>query len=315
MTTAPASWHHEIKRAADRIQPIVRRTPVLGVDGAQLDCRGRLSLKLELLQFSGSFKARGASNFMLANPIGSAGVVAASGGNHGAAVAWAAQRFGHKANIFVPVIAAAAKVERLRSYGATIHQVGAVYADALAASRQLEADTGATAIHAYEDGAVMAGAGTVGLELEHQAGPLDSILVACGGGGLVGGIAAWLGPRARVVVCETEGTQTFAKALAAGRPVPVEVTGLAADALGASQLGTLAWRCLAEADALSVVVSDAEVAMARAELWNRFRILTEPAAAVPVAALLSGRYRPAADEHVGVVICGANTDLAAIPGP
>ncbi len=315
MQPRPGSWEHDILEAADRLDGMVRHTPVLTVDGAQLGAAGRISLKLELVQHSGSFKARGATNFMLAHPIGPAGVVAASGGNHGAAVAWAANRLGHRAAIFVPTIASPAKVERLRRYGADVHQVGAVYAEALAASRELEAETGATPIHAYEDRAVMAGAATVGRELERQAGPLDTVLVACGGGGLSGGIAAWLGSRTRVVACETEGTATFAGARAAGRPVPVAVTGVAADALGATQIGDLAWQCLAEADAASVLVTDAEVGAARAELWDRFRLVTEPAAAAPVAALLSGRYRPAADEHVGVVICGANTDLTPLPVP
>jgi threonine dehydratase len=317
--TVPGSWPDQIEQAADRIAPMVRRTPVLAVDGSQLGCReGRLSLKLELLQHSGSFKARGAANFMLANQVGPAGVLAASGGNHGAAVAWAAQRLGHRAAIFVPTISAPAKVARLRGYGADVHQVGAVYAEALAASRVLAAETGATAIHAYEDAMVMAGAGTLGVELEQQAGPIDTVLVACGGGGLAGGIAAWLGPRARLVICETEGTASFARAREAGRPVPVDVSGLAADALGAPQIGDLAWRCLAEVDAASVVVSDQEVVLARAELWDRFRILAEPSAAVPVAALLTGRYQPSPGEHLALVICGANTELAPLtagPGP
>ena len=300
----------DIEQAVKRIGAMVRRTPTITIDGGQLDTAGTLSLKLELVQHSGTFKARGASNFMLANPISNAGVVAASGGNHGAAVAWAAQQLGHRASIFVPTISAPTKVERLRGYGAEVHQVGAVYAEALAASRELVERSGATAIHAYEDRMVMAGAGTLGLELEDQVGPLDTVLVACGGGGLAGGIAAWLGSRTKVVACETNGTATYARAREAGRPVEVEIGGVAADALGASRLGDLAWRCLTVAGADSVLVSDAEVVEARQILWDRFRLLVEPSAAVPVAALLSGRYRPAPDEHVGVVICGANTDLS-----
>jgi threonine dehydratase len=300
----------DIEQAVKRIGAMVRRTPTITIDGGQLDTAGSLSLKLELVQHSGTFKARGASNFMLANPISNAGVVAASGGNHGAAVAWAAQQLGHRASIFVPTISAPTKVERLRGYGAEVHQVGAVYAEALAASRELVERSGATAIHAYEDRTVMAGAGTVGLELEDQVGRLDTVLVACGGGGLAGGIAAWLGSRTKVVACETNGTATYARAREAGRPVEVEIGGVAADALGASRLGDLAWRCLTVAGADSVLVSDAEVVEARQILWDRFRLLVEPSAAVPVAALLSGRYRPAPDEHVGVVICGANTDLS-----
>lgn len=311
-TTPAVVDHQDVAAAAARIAPLLRRTPTLTVDGRELDASGRLSLKLELFQHSGSFKARGATNFMLATPIGEAGVVAASGGNHGAAVAWAARQLGHGASIFVPTISSPTKVERLRRYGADVHQVGAVYADALAASHELVAATGAVPVHAYEDPLVVAGAGTTGRELEDQVGPLDTVLVACGGGGLAGGIAAWFGPRTRVIACETDGTAAFARALEAGAPVPVEVAGLAADALGATQIGDLAWRCLSGAGAGSIVVSDTDVARARAELWERFRILAEPSAVVPVAALLSGAYRPAAGEHVGVVICGANTVLAEI---
>ena len=202
------------------------------IDGSELDTTGTVSLKLELLQHSGSFKARGATNFMLVNDIGPEGVVAASGGNHGAAVAWAAQRLGHRATIFVPTISAPAKVARLRGYGADVHQVGKVYAEALAASQDFLAGSGAIAIHAYEDDDVMAGAGTTGRELEEQAGPLDVVLVACGGGGLAGGIAAWLGDRTEIVACETAGTASYARAVEAGRPTGVLISGVAADALG-----------------------------------------------------------------------------------
>jgi threonine dehydratase len=300
-----------ITEAAARLGPFVRATPCLTVDGAELDATGTLILKLELLQHSGSFKARGASNFLLATDVGEAGVVAASGGNHGAAVAWAAQRLGHRATIFVPTIASPAKVERLRSYGAEVHQVGEVYADALAASNEHVAATGATPIHAYESELVMAGAGTTGLELDAQAPDLDTVLVACGGGGLVGGVATWFGGRgrSRVVACETEGTACYARALDHGGPVDVEVTGLAADALGATRIGELAWGQLRAVEATSVVVDDESVARARAVLWDRFRIVTEPAAAVPVAALLSGAVTPGPDDRVGVIVCGANTTI------
>ena len=303
-----------IEQAAARIKPLVRSTPAITVDGQQLDTCGTISLKLELLQHSGSFKARGATNFLLASEISQAGVVAASGGNHGAAVAWAAQRLGHRATIFVPTISAPAKVNRLRSYGAEIHQVGSVYAEALEASLDFVATSGATSIHAYEPELVMAGAGTTGRELEAQVAPLDVVLVACGGGGLIGGIAAWIGDRARLVACETFGTAGYAKALEAGQPVPIEVTGVAADALGASQIGDLAWHHLSAVGAESVVVDDDAVMHAYEVLWDRFRIVTEPSAAVPVAALLSGAFRPEPDQHVGVVVCGANTSPSASLG-
>jgi len=303
-----------IDEAARRIYSMVRSTPVLTVDGKQLDAAGTVSLKLELLQHSGSFKARGASNFLAAAVISAAGVVAASGGNHGAAVAWAARELGHQATIFVPTISAPVKVERLRSYGAEVHQVGSVYAESLAASVEFVAETGATAVHAYESDLVMAGAGTTGREFETQvvaAGqrPLDTVLVACGGGGLVGGVAAWLGERAKVVACETTGTASYAAAVAADQPVEVEISGIAADALGASKIGERAWQQLSKVGAASVVVEDSAVVAAKALLWDRFRIVAEPSAAVPVAALISGDYTPNPDEHVGVIVCGANTAL------
>jgi threonine dehydratase len=300
----------DIRRAADRLGSFVRSTPAITVDGAQLDATGTVSLKLELLQHSGTFKARGASNFCLATDIGPAGVVAASGGNHGAAVAWAARRLGHRASIFVPTISAPAKVDRLRHYGAEVHQVGSVYAESLEASEQFTTETGATPIHAYEAPLVMAGAGTTGLELEAQVASLDVVLVACGGGGLVGGVATWLGDRADVVACETVGTACYARALDAGEPVDVEVSGIAADALGASRIGDLAWTQLQGAKAASVVVGDDDVEAARTLLWDRFRLVTEPSAAVPIAALASGAYRPDPDAHVGVIVCGANTALS-----
>ncbi|MEM9133888.1 MAG: threonine/serine dehydratase [Actinomycetota bacterium] len=298
----------DIDAAAQRIAPLVRATPTMTVDGAQLDGAGTVSLKLELVQHSGSFKARGASNHLLATEVRPDGVVAASGGNHGAAVAWAARELGHAANIFVPTISARAKVDRLRSYGAVVHQVGAVYAEALAASREFLANGDATSVHAYEDELVVAGAGTTGREFDDQAPGLDAVLVACGGGGLVAGIATWFAETdVEVVACETEGTAAWARAIEAGRPVPVEVSGIAADALGATSVGELAFTQLQGAGAGSVVVSDDDVTAAQALLWDRFRVMTEPSAAVPVAAVLSGAYPLEADRHVGIVVCGANT--------
>ena len=297
--------------AAAALQGVVRRTPVVSVaredlglaPGVPIEC------KLEYLQHSGTFKARGASHFMVRNEIGPAGVVAASGGNHGAAVAWAARTRGYEANIFVPTISSPAKVDRLRSYGATVHQVGAVYSESLEASRVFEAESGATSIHAYDHPDVMAGAGTTGLEFVEQTGGLDTMLLACGGGGLSGGAAVAVGEDVRIVVCEGETTNAYAAARAAGEPVDVSVSGVTADALGATRIGTLAWNALSAADAASALVADDAVMEARQLLWSALRIVVEPAVATTVAALTSGAYRPAPDERVGIVLCGANTRL------
>lgn len=308
MTVPPT--RADIVAAHDRLLDQVRRTPILDVDGASLALRGHeLVLKLEFVQHSGSFKARGACNFIAMNNLPSSGVVAASGGNHGAAVAWAARREGVPAAIFVPTIASQTKVARLREYGADVHQVGAVYSESFEASEQHRAATGAMRIHAYDDPDVMAGAGTTGLEFVAQAGRLDSVLVACGGGGLSGGMGAAIGDTTRIVVVETDTTNTYAAALQAGEPVDVEVGGLTADALGATRLGGLAWQALSSVDAVSVVVTDDEVVLAMAHLWSEFRIAVEPAAAVTAAALLSGRFVPHHGERVGVVICAANTTI------
>ncbi len=319
----------DIESAAARIAARLRRTPLLSVPASELSdfgregagsgspaaVHGRVTLKLEFLQHSGTFKARGATNFMLGNEIAPAGVTAASGGNHGAAVAWAAQQLGHRSTIFVPTISAPAKVDRLRSYGAEVVQVGKVYAEALEACLEHETATGATAIHAYEAPDVFAGAGTTGREFEAQLAteglpPLDSLLVACGGGGLVGGIATWFGSSTRIVACETNDTSAYASALEAGKPVDVAVKGVAADALGATRIGTLAFDALCRAGAESVLVDDQAVVDARRSLWDRFRIVAEHSAAVPVAALLSGAWRPEPGRHTGIVVCGANTSPA-----
>lgn len=300
-------------KAQERLVELVRRTPVIEVAEASLlgssggEGSGRFVMKLEQLQYSGTFKARGASNYVACMPISDAGVVAASGGNHGAAVAWAARRAGHAATIFVPTISSPAKVERLRSYGADVRQVGAVYAESLEASLLFQAETGATSIHAYDHPVVMAGAGTTGAEFVEQAGGLDTILVACGGGGLAGGIACAVDPDVTVVVCETVTTNAFAAAVAAGSPQDVEVGGLAADALGATRIGELPWAALAGHRACSVLVTDEDLVEAQEHLWNEFRLVVEPSAATTVAALRSGQYVPASGERVGVLLCGANT--------
>ncbi len=317
MTITPAV----IDAAAEAIRPHVLVTPIISVPASDFTpdpawAETTLALKLEHLQYSGTFKARGAANFMATQNIGASGVVAASGGNHGAAVAWAAQHFGHPANIFVPSIAAPAKVERLRTLGATVHQGGAMFAEAHAASRIWQAEHGAVAIHPYDDPVVMAGAGTMSREFERQAGVLDAVMVACGGGGLAGGAASWFGSRVDVVACETEGTATFASALANGCPTDVTVSGLAADALGATRIGTNPWNALRTADAESLTVSDDQLRAAQVALWDRLRLVVEPSAAAPLAAIMAGGWRPRSTlaNRVGVVLCGANTDPGSV-GP
>jgi threonine dehydratase len=298
----------QIESAADTIAAHVRHTPVLEVSGSEFDIDATVALKLEHHQFSGTFKARGASHFMATKEIGPAGVVAASGGNHGAAVAWAAREFGHPAHIFVPTISAPAKVERLRSYGASVHQIGSVYAEALAAAEAFQTETGATPIHAYNDPVVVTGAGTCGFEFDRQSPGLDAVLVACGGGGLAGGLAAWFGTRTEIVVCETTGTMSYAAACEKGEPVDVEVSGIAADALGATRIGTVPWELLSGIGATALVVSDEELHEAQRRLWDQFRIVVEPSAAAPLAGLLSGRWTPPST-RIGLVICGANTAI------
>ncbi len=297
-----------IEAAATAIGPYIRHTPVIEIPASELGVDATLVLKLEYLQHSGSFKGRGATHFVATQPIHEGGVVAASGGNHGAAVAWAAHRFGHPAHIFVPTTAAPAKVARLREYGAVVHQAGDVYADALAASRHYLSSHPATSIHAYDDPIVMAGAGTCARELDLATPGLRAVLLACGGGGLSGSTAAWYGDRAEIVVVETTGTATYASAVANGAPVDIEVSGVAADALGATRLGAHPWAALHRVGATSVVVSDVDVTAAREYLWKWLRVLVEPAAAAPIAALMTGAWRPrSADDRIGVVLCGANT--------
>lgn len=311
--TGPSVTPDHIATAAGVIAPFVRRTPVLVVPGSEIGVDATLVLKLEFLQHSGSFKARGATHFMATQDIAESGIVAASGGNHGAAVAWAAQRFGHPAHIFVPTTASPAKVARLNDYGAEVHQVGEVYGEALAASKEFLAVHGGSSIHAYDDPIVIAGAGTCARELELEQPGLDAVVVACGGGGLSGSTAAWYGDRTEIVAVETDGTAAYAAALAHGAPTDIEVSGIAADALGATRLGSHPWDALHRVGATSVVVSDADVVAARRQLWSWLRIVVEPAAAAPVAALITGAWRPTPGTHIGIVVCGANTTLDLTP--
>jgi threonine dehydratase len=243
---------------------------------------------------------------MLTRDVPAAGIAAASGGNHGAAVAWAAQRKGVPANIFVPEIASPAKIARIESYGAALHVGGARYAEALAACEAFMAETGAIGIHAYDEAETLAGQGTTAREFAEDA-TIDTILVATGGGGLIGGMAAWAEDRYRIVSVEPESSACLHAALTAGHPVDVEVAGIAADSLGARRTGDLVFEIAREFVDAAVLVPDDAIRDARALLWDRLRIVTEPGGATALAALLSGAYVPAPDERVGVLLCGANT--------
>ena len=293
------------------IQPHVRRTPVIELPAGAFGVAAPLALKLEAMQVSGSFKGRGAFHKLLASPVPAAGIVAASGGNHGAAAAYAARALGHRAEIFVPTIASPAKVARLQAYGAIVHQIGPVYAEARAASERRAAETGALIVYAYDDPVVFAGAGSVALEFAEQA-RFDTLLVAVGGGGLIAGCAAAIGADVKIVAVETEGTPTLHTALRAGCPVDVAISGIAADALGASRIGTPNFEIARQLVRESVLVSDDSVRAAQRALWDELRVIAEPAGATGLAALMAGAYRPAAGERVATLVCGANTQLASI---
>ena len=295
----------DIALASRRLSGLARRTPVIDLDE---DGR-RVTLKLELLQHTGSFKPRGAFTTVLSQTQAPARLVAASGGNHGLAVAHVGARLGIPTDIFVPAIASPVKVAGIRARGATVHQGGADYAAALAASADLAGQPGVLAVHAYDAAYTLAGQGTVALELEEQAPDLDVLLVAVGGGGLVGGIACWYAGRVRVVAVEPESCPALNRALAAGRPVPAPVGGVAADALGASSVGALPFAAVRAAGVESVLVSDHAILAARRALWDELRLVTEPAGATAYAALRSGAFDPGG-LRVGVVVCGANTDPA-----
>ena len=290
------------------IRPYVRHTPVMRVDMAEFGGAARpVDLKLECLQHTGSFKARGAFTNLLTRPVPPSGVVAASGGNHGAAVAYAAQRLGKPANIFVPTVTSPAKAEAIRKYGANLVIGGERYADALAASEALVARTGALAIHAFDQPETLLGQGSLGAEIEADLAEIDSLLVAVGGGGLIGGIAAWFGDRIKIVSVEPEAAPTLSYALKAGRPVDAPAGGIAADSLAPRQVGALMFPIAQAHIAEAVLVSDDDIRNAQKAIWNGLRIVAEPGGAAAFAALLSGRYKPAPDERVAILVCGSNT--------
>lgn len=301
----------DVEAAADRLGRRVRRTPSVVVDA---DPFGHpVALKLELLQHTGSFKARGMLNRLLATGQPPGGqVVAASGGNAGLAVAYAARELDLTARIVVPESSPPVKVARLRALGAQVTRTGAFYADAYAVAARLAEETGAPLVHAYDQPEVAAGNGTLALELVEQVGHVDTVLVAVGGGGLAAGVAAALAGSTRVVGVEPERCPTLHAALAAGEPVDVEVGGLAADSLGARRVGDVCWAVAGATGLTSVLVPDEAIARARGRLWGQLRVLAEYGGAAALAALLTGAYLPERGERVAAVVCGGNTDPAGV---
>jgi threonine dehydratase len=290
------------------IRPHIRRTPVLEADGADFGLATiSLFFKLELLQHSGSFKARGAFANLLLRKIPKAGVVAASGGNHGAAVAFAAMKLGVPAKIFIPTVASQEKIDRIRSYGAELVTTGGLYAESLAASEVWAAESNALRVHAFDQPETLLGQGSVGIEFEQQAPALDSLLVAVGGGGLIGGVAAWYSNRIKIIGVEPEAAPTLTNALQAGHPVDSPGGGIAADSLAPKQVGKLMFPIAQDQVARAVLVTDDAIREAQQALWHVLRIVAEPGGAAAFAALLSGRYKPRSGERVGVLVCGGNT--------
>ncbi len=297
-------WKSLIEAAGDRIRGHVRCTPVIDVTVPGL--ARPVSLKLEQLQHTGSFKARGAFNTLLSGPVPQAGLVAASGGNHGAAVAFAAHQLGHSAQIFVPEIAGPAKIALIERTGARLTVVPGDYANALAQAREVEEASGAMQVHAYDAPATVAGQGTCMAEWEGQGLEVDTVLIAVGGGGLIAGAMAWLGGRRKIVAVEPETSCALHAALSAGAPVDVDVSGVAANALGARRIGDICFKMAVQQQLASVLVSDAAITEAQRWLWQELRQLVEPAGAAALAALLSGAYVPQPGERVAVLICGGN---------
>jgi len=290
------------------IRPHLRRTPLLASSGAEFGLGSfPVTFKLELLQHSGSFKARGAFANLLLRNVPPAGVVAASGGNHGAAVAYAAKKLGIPAKIFVPTVASPEKIERIRGYGAQLVVTGERYAESLAASEAWVAQSGALPVHAYDQPETLLGQGSAGVELEEQCPQIDTLLVAVGGGGLIGGVAAWYAGRIKIVAVEPEAAPTLHLALQAGRPVDSPAGGIAADSLAPKRVGELMFPIAQKFVSSVVLVSDDAILQAQQALWKFLRIVAEPGGAAAFAALASGRYTPKTGERVGVLVCGGNT--------
>ena len=306
----------EVGMAGERILGHVRRTPSITLErgGFGMPDGAAIVAKLELLQPTGSFKVRGAVSLLTAmQDRPPRPVVAASGGNFGLAIAWAASRLGHRATIVIPATSPREKTDPIRALGADVRIVDGYYADALAEALRIGEQTGAIPAHAYDQREVVAGQGTAVAELLEDE-VVDTVVVACGGGGLLAGSIAAAGPDVRVVAVETPGTSTLHSALAAGGPVDVEVSGLAASALGARRIGGLAWAARAGVHA-ALLVDDEHVRDAQRLLWSAARLVAEPGGATALAALSSGAYVPEADERVAVLVCGANTDPGSVVTP
>ena len=302
----------DVEAARERIDGYVRRTPVLELGPGAFGLEGRVTLKLELTQHTGSFKPRGAFNKLLSSEVPDVGVIAASGGNFGLAVAYAARTLGHRAEIFVPSNSPKVKADGIRALDAEVTVVEGYYDEALDASRARVEESGALVLHAYDQPEIVAGQGTVGAELADQVPDADTVLVAIGGGGLIGGIGAWYEGRTRVIGVEPETSTSMTAALAAGGPVDVTYGGYAADSLGTKRAGEIAFEIVSKHVERVVLVSGDQILEAQRRLWREVRIFAEPGGAAALAALLSGGYVPEPDEHVVVVVCGANGDLEAI---
>jgi threonine dehydratase len=304
----------DVQAARERIDGYVRRTPVLELGPGELGLDGPVTLKLELTQHTGSFKPRGAFNKLLASEVPDVGVIAASGGNFGLAVAYAARTLGHQAEIFVPSNSPKVKADGIGALGAEVTVVEGYYDEALDASRDRAGQSGALVLHAYDQPEIVAGQGTVGAELAEQVPDADTVLVAIGGGGLIGGIGAWYEGRTRVIGVEPETSTSMTAALAGGGPVDVTYGGYAADSLGTKRAGEIAFEIVSKHVERVVLVSGDQILEAQRRLWREVRIFAEPGGAAALAALLSGAYLAEPGEHVAVVVCGANGDLVAIDG-
>lgn len=306
MTTLRVPEPAELKAAAERLRGRIRRTPILELDGAEVGVQGRVILKLELLQHVGVFKTRGALNTLLSTDVPKDGVVAASGGNHGAAVAWAAREVGVKAHIFVPKTSPQAKVDRVRSYGADVHLIDGYYPDALKVSQTWAAERDVLQIHAYDQTSVVAGASTLGQEIVDQVPEATTVLTSCGGGGLYAGTALGVGDRATVLPVEPELCPTMHAALAAGHPVETTLGGVAADSMAALQAGIIAFAVASGRNARSILVPDEAIMASRRFLWERCRLLAEPGGATAFASLLCGAYVPRPEDTTVIVVSGGN---------
>jgi threonine dehydratase len=302
----------DVLAATRRIAADVRHTPLWRLPGRALGLDvAEVWLKLEHLQAGGSFKARGMFNRLRSAQVPEAGVVIASGGNAGIAAAHAARALGVRCEVFLPEVATPAKRARLAGLGAQVTVEGAVYPEALAACLRRQAQTGALLMHAYDQPEVVAGAGTLGVEIDADAGPPDRVLVSVGGGGLVAGLAAWYARRCRIDALEPSRAPTLHAARAAGAPVDVEVGGVAADSLGARRIGAIAWALQTHVQGAHLL-DDEAITRAQRRMWAELRLAVEPAAALPLAALWEGVLRPAPQERVAVIVCGANTDPATL---